>query len=320
MLFLAQSLWWLFPFDRQQLGFSRYGLFTKLRARAHRRNRRRCMVGLLTADTRFPNIIDLHLFWLNERCGGIQFLQNPDCGAVDCVWVFAQDPLTSTARRKIDELLGRLRPGTPIINGPSAYDFFHRADAFAMLAGAGVPVPRSQFDDDRDMGRAVMWKGLGTQSKTVGPEPYNGDKDGYRAFEFIDTRGTDGLHCRYRAFFLLGEVFLSSAFRSQSPIVRYDNVATIDRDWQPSDDLVHHVRKIAAVSGLDFFAADFVRRHGEGPPIFTDINVFPMLKDKDRARRRYGHGHDFDHLRPATGTRSPWEVLEDAVSSATRPR
>jgi hypothetical protein len=136
----------------------------------------------------------------------------------------------------------------------------------------------------------------------------------------VDTRGSDGLHGRYRAFFLLGEVFLGSAFRSRSPIVRYENVVAIDRDWQPSHDLVGHMRKIAEISGLDFFATDFLRRHGEGPPIFTDINVFPMLKDKDRSRRRYGHGHDFDHLRPATGTRSPWEVIEDTVSSAMRSR
>jgi hypothetical protein len=319
MLFLAQTLWWLLPFDRRQLGFSRYGLFTKLTARAHRRSRCRYRAGLFTADTRFPNIIDLHLFWLNERCSRMQFVQNPKRPTLDLAWVFAQDPLTPSRQAEIETLLSRLPPGTPVINKPAAYSFFHRADAFAMLGAAGVPVPRSHFDD-RNIGEPVVWKEIGRQSNTFGPEPYAGERAGYRCFEFVDTRGSDGLHGRYRAFFLLGEVFLGSAFRSRSPIVRYENVVAIDRDWQPSHDLVGHMRKIAEISGLDFFATDFLRRRGEGPPIFSDINVFPMLKDKDRSRRRYGHGHDFDHLRPATGTRSPWEVIEDTVSSAMRSR
>ncbi len=315
MTLLAQSFWWLFPFDREQFGFARHGLFTRVKARQHRRTRRRHHVGLLTGGTRFPNIIDLHLFWLNEKSTEIRFSQNPDPASVDALWIYAQDPLTPAARAGIDGIVAGAPPGTRIINRPAAYDFFHRGDAFARLAAAGVPVPRWQFGAG-DTGLPVMWKGLGTQFSTFGPEPYAGEKEGHAAYEFIDTRGADGLYGRYRAFYLLGEVFLSSAFRSRSPIVRYDNAVAIDRDWRMSDDLVRHVRTIAEISGLDFFAADFIRRNDEGAPIFTDINVFPMLKDKDPVRRRFGHGHDFDNLRPATGQRTPWQVLEDAILSA----
>jgi hypothetical protein len=319
MTFLVQTFWWLLPINRDRMGFSRHGFYSAQRQRVHARARRRYTVGLLTGGTYFPNIIHLHAFWLNERCPDIRFVLDPEPEAADALWVYSQDPLTAAARERIDRALDRARLGALVINRPDAYDFFHREDAFALLDEAGVTVARSRFDDS-DLGLPVVWKGAGTQSSTFGPEPYAGPRKDHRCFEFIDTRGDDGLYARYRIFYFLGDIFYGSLFRSATPIVRYDNAVVIDRHWSMQDELFRSVESIARTSGLDFFAADFVRRHDQGPPIFTDINVFPMLKDKDTMPRRFGYSHDFDNLRPATGRRTPWQVLEDAVGAAAGQR
>lgn len=316
---LAQTFSLLAPVDPARLGFWQHGLFTRHRQIAHRRARRPYTMGLLTGGTRFPNIIDLHAFWLNEKCRSVRFLLDPDPRSADALWVYSQDPMTAAARKGVGLIIDQARPRTLVINGCDAYDFFHREDAFPTLEKAGVPVPRSQFDE-RDLGTPVIWKSIGTQSQTFGPEPYAGERRDFRCLEFIDTRGEDGLYGRYRVFYLLGEIFYSSLFKSKTPIVRYDNAVAIGRDWSMQEELFLPVHRLAEASGLDFFAADFVRRHDRGPPIFTDINVFPMMKDKNAEHRRFGYSHDFDNLRPATGQRTPWQVLEDAVILAARQR
>lgn len=314
---LGQYAWWLAGLDPSSIGFDERGLLTRLRMRRHRTSRRRFHVGLLTGGTRFPNIVDLHLFWLNERCPNVRFSRDGVGGEADMLWVYSQDPLTAAASQDIAERIAAARRGIRVVNAPAAYDFFHREDSFERLERAAVPVPKWRFGPE-DEGRPVMWKATGRQSSTIGPEPYDGERPGWQPLEFIDTRGADGLHGRYRVFFLLGEIFLASAFRSRSPIVRYKNAVKIDRTWQAGEDLYAPVRALATVSGLDFFAADFVRRGDRGPPVFTDVNVFPMLKDKRSPAVRRGRGHDFDALRPATTPETPWQVVERTVAEASR--
>jgi hypothetical protein len=292
-----------------------------LAARGHRNLDREVRVGVLTGGTRFPNIIDLHVFWLNERCRRSRFSINPDTRDVDVLWVYSQDPLTDKARSEIDDAIKAAPCGTVVVNRPEAYDFYHRTDAFQILEARSVPVPRSSFGE-ADIGIPVLWKAEGVQSRLIGPQPYRGPLPGHRPFEFIDVREPTGLYCRYRAVYIFGEVYCGSAFRSGQPIVRYKNAVALDQDWRITADELHHVETIAEVSGLDCFAVDFVRRPDTGQPVFTDINVFPMFKDIEQRPNCFGHRHDFDKLRPVSrGPSSVWEKVDQAMAGvAHRPR
>lgn len=320
--FLMQQFWWATTVPSERLGFNRRGLHTALRTIAHRRLERKVHIGILTGGLVYPNIIDLQAFWMNERLRNCRTSIDPDPETADIFWIYSQDPLPEARRSAISEAIARARPGTPVINRLDAYDFYHRNDAFSLLAAAGVPVPRSQFGAS-DHGLPVIWKPAGLQSKTRGPVPYAGAIQRDRAFEYINVADADGCYWRYRACFVLGDIYAASGFRSADPIVRYRNVNLINRDWMLTENEIGHIRRIAEVSRLDFFTVDFLRRAEDQSPVFVDINVFSMAKDA-YAEGWYGHLHDFDKMRPAGGrTESLWPQLDSRLlemASGSFPR
>ena len=320
--FLVQQFWWALRVPADRMGYDRRGLHTALKQRAHTKLDREVHIGLLTGGLRFPNIIALHAYWANERFEHCRVSVDPDPYTADVLWVYSQDPLRADRRRSVEEAIAQARPGTPIINHPQAYDFYHAEDAFARLEAAGVPVPRSRFGP-ADHGVRVIWKPVGVQSATRGPVAYEGDIAGERPFEYLDVTEQGGVSSRYRACYFLGEVFAASCMRAREPIVRYRNAVEIDATWLLTEVEVGHIKRIAEVSGLDFFTVDFLRRPPDKAPTFVDINSFTMFKDASPPGH-YGHRHDFDRLRPADGgPKGAWRGVErqilELVRSARKP-
>lgn len=318
--FLVQQFWWALRVPADRMGYDRRGLYTALKSRAHARLEREVHIGLLTGGLRFPNIIGLHAYWANEQLKRCRVSVDPEPSTADVLWIYSQDPLPPERRCRIEDAIARARPGTPVINRPETYDFYHAEDAFLRLEAAGVPVPRSTFGAV-DHGVKVIWKPVGMQSTTRGPVSYEGDIDGERAFEYLDIAEADRGFSRYRACYFLGEVFAASCMRADEPIVRYRNAREIDATWLLTSAEIGHIRRIAAVSGLDFFTVDFLRRPQDQSPVFVDINSFTMLKDSSPPGY-YGHQHDFDSMRPADGgPRGAWRGVEQRILDLiSRPR
>jgi hypothetical protein len=314
---LVQQFWWALRVPADRMGYDRRGLHTALKVRAHARLDREVHIGLLTGGLRFPNIIDLHAYWANERLERCRVSVDPDPSTADVLWIYSQDPLPPDRLRSIKDAIARARPGTPVINGPEAYDFYHAEDAFRRLEAAGVPVPRSRFGP-ADHGVKVIWKPVGVQSTTRGPVAYEGDIAGERPFEYLDVAEADGGFARYRACYFLGEVFAASCMRADEPIVRYRNARKIDATWLLTPAEIGHIRRIAEVSGLDFFTVDFLRRPADQSPVFVDINSFTMFKDSSPPGH-YGHRHDFDRLRPVDGgPKGAWRGVEQRILDLVR--
>jgi hypothetical protein len=322
--FLAQQLWWLFGIDPVRMGFQRKGLWTRRAIRAHLRLEREFHVGVVTDGVSRPNIVGLHVFWLNRHCRRTRFSIDPDPASADALWIYAQDPLGDASRALIADKIGRAPSGVTVFNRLEAYDFYHRTDCFELLAQSGVPVPRSAFMES-DIGMSVLWKPVGSHSTALEPQPYRAPRPGFRPFEFIDVRDEKGLYRRYRAIYLFGRIYQASAFTAREPVVRYANAVEIDRQWLMTEEEAQHVATIAEVSGLDFFAVDYLRRKEDGRPVFTDVNSFPVLKDIPSESDRYGYWHDFDNVRPhrrgAEKPMTPWQWIDETiVESVSRRR
>jgi hypothetical protein len=310
--FVGQSFWWAADIPDERMGFYAPGAWTRLRQRRHRKLQRPFHLGLLTAGFKFTNIIELHAFWLNERLKSFRTSIDPDPATVDIFWVYSQDPLPPDRRSRIEASLRDARPGTPVINPPDVFDAYHQPDIFAKLSAAGVAVPRSAFGPE-DIGLPVVFKPEGKQSQVIGPVPWDGPRPGMRPFEFVETRGEDGLYRRYRAAYILGRVYAGACQASSEPVVRAQNRSG-DHVWQLTSEEAEQLKTTAAITGLDFFAADLLRPSGGAPSVLTDINSFPMLKERDLRPGYYGHGHDFSVLRPADSDGiSAWDWLETAL-------
>lgn len=308
--FLAQNFASAF-LPRDRFGYSSRGLWTMARHARHRWLDRPFHLGLLTGGLRLRNITELHAFWLNEKLESFRVSIDPAPRTADIFWVFSQDPLEGDRRSRIGATLAAMRPGTPVINPPSVFDAYHDPDIFQRLEEAGISVPRRDFGAG-DIGKPVILKPVGKQSKTIGPLPWAGPVAGMRAFEFLETRGADGLYKRYRAFYVLGRLFAGSRQESTEPIVRAHSRSG-DNSWRLTDVEAKDVRRAARVTGLDFFSADFLRLADGSRSVLTDINSFPMMKERDLRPGHYGHLHDFHVLRPADGDTSAWAWLEAAL-------
>lgn len=233
--------------------------------------------------------------WVNRRSHRFRASVNRDLDQADLFWVNCQDPLAPDVRARLDSILSA-RPGIPVINRPIQYDFYHRDEAFSLLRSAGVSVPREILPGERykDL---VVYKQAGLQAGRKSVEPYDGPRDGYRAFEFLDEPDEDGFYRRYRAFWLAGWIRPSKLYRSRHWNVCLESIHDIAYGFDLTEALRSQVRLLAGVSGLDYFAVDFLVRRATGEPVFTDINVYPRLRalaSTERAVRSLLQVHTFD--------------------------
>lgn len=233
--------------------------------------------------------------WINRRSQIYYASVNRDLDEADLFWVSGQDPLAADARASLEGILSA-RPDVPVINRPDHYDFYHRADAFSLLRSAGVGVPREILPGEQYTG-TVVYKQSGCQSGKKSMEPYDGPRDGYRAFEFLDEPDEEGFYRRYRAFWIAGWIRPSKLYRSRHWNVCLASIHDIAYGFETTGALRRQTRLLAEVSGLDYFAFDFLIRHATGEPAITDINIYPRIRalvSTERAARSPLRVHTFD--------------------------
>ena len=298
------------------------GPLNGVRRARHRLLRRPVRLALLEHSDNGTRFAAPHAFWINQRSRVCVARVNDTRGA-DVVWVFSQDPLPAPARTSLTTAVATA--GTvATINGVETYDAYHRDDAFPRLAAAGVAVPRTAFSDD-DAGRTqVVYKAQWQQPAAKHRAPWTGPVPGYRAFELVDGRGDDGLWRRYRAFWLCGRAWPDVAFASTDWEVTGGTRTAVEA-YELSGPEREQLGLAARTLGLDFFAADFLRRHDDGSPVLVDVNVYPTVVTtfgNDVAGRR-GQWHVWDagpRLVDRPAGQDVWRAFDDVVLELARAR
>jgi hypothetical protein len=301
-----------------------------MRQRKHKKSRKQvhiCFLDYLTEGGRQTKFTE---FWINERSRLCSASMNDGIENADVVWTYCKDPIPPNKKGRLLEVLKRARPGTPVINHPEVYNSYHEERAFKALAEAGVRVPRSEFSD-QDVGKTlVIYKTKGRHGHA--PKylsEYGGSKAGYRAFEFVSSRGPEGLNRRYRAYYLLGAIY-PSLLRSSGNWNVYSQTAERTEPYTVRSNEAEQIRLIAKTLGLQYFAVDYLRRSGDDSPVFVDLNVYPDVISKLRELGRkfgyYGRWHTLDSDAPwlslaaetnqagSEGSGRPfWDVFDDAM-------
>jgi len=162
-------------------------------------------------------------------------------------------------------------PHVPVINRPEHYDAYHLPGTFERLREAGVRVP----DPSPAPGTPAVVKGPGQASRKSLVRFEGSLPPAHRAFAYVDARGDDGLHRRYRAFWWLDGVHPGDVLGAESWEVGLKAYAQHHPTFQLTEDEDRQIRRIADVLQLQWFCVDFVRRAGDGAAVFTDINVYP---------------------------------------------
>ncbi|RZS80069.1 hypothetical protein EV189_3549 [Motilibacter rhizosphaerae] len=297
------------------------GPLTALRTAHHRRLDRAYRLCLLEGPSTGPRFSPVTAYWVNERSRVVRAEVDGDPAEADLVWVHAQDPLAPAARAWVERALERVRPGTPVVNPPSAYDSYHLPGTFERLRAAGVRVP----DPEPRVGELAVVKGPGQASRkelrrfdgVLGP--------GERAFAYVDARSRDGLHRRWRAFSWLGTVHAGDVLASRHWEVGLGSLEVHEPVFALSADDEEQVRRVGEVLGLGWFCVDLVRGP-DGLAVVTDVNVYPtpvIAAFVDRRLDCRGRWHFLDT--PARmGLAEPqgrfWARFDDAVVRLLRPR
>ena len=299
------------------------GPVTTARRLRHRLLRRPVRLALLEQSDNGTRFAAPHAFWINQRSRVCVARVNDTRGA-DVVWVLSQDPLPAQAQRSLQCAVdGFSRSVT--INPVEAYDAYHRDDAFERLAAAGVRVPRTRFTED-DIGvTPVVYKAQWQQPSAKHRDVYRGPHDGYRAFEYVDGRGADGLSWRYRAFWLRGRAWPNAAMASPEWEVTGRTRTAVDAGFLLTEHERAQLDLLGSALDLDFYAVDFLRRREDGAPVFVDINVYPTLVDTigNEERGEQGQWHVFD-TRARLGTAAPgegvWREFDEVMLELARAR
>jgi hypothetical protein len=292
---LLQYGWFLSPLDSGKIGYGA-GPLTWLRKRRHATLQRPLHLAIVEDDARGLDFGHLTAYWINERSSLCTASLNSGVEKADIVWFNAQDPLGPAIQCRFLELLDRARPDAKIINHPSRYNAYHEPDLFERLAAAGVNVPRTRFGPT-DLGNtSVVYKQLGMHAASKEARAYDGPRPGHAVYEFIDARGADGRYRRYRAHYLAGAVRPSKLMRCENWNVCLKNNPQVELSFLLTPFEKEQVRRIAEVSGLNFFAVDFLRRSEDNAPFFVDINVYPTVESITHGRDLgyRGRWHTFD--------------------------
>jgi hypothetical protein len=322
----VQWLWFALPVPPERIGYGR-GPLTWLRQSRHRKLRRSVHICLLDYRPEGGRQSKLTEFWINERSRACSASLNEGIEDADVVWVYCKDPIPPHKKGELLRALKRAKPGTPVINHPEVYNAYHQERTFTVLAEAGVNVPRSEFTDE-DIGKTlVVYKTEGRHGHS--PKflsEYTGPRAGYRAFEFVDSRGPEGWHKRYRAYYIFGAVYphflrFSDQWNVHSTTSRRMEAFAVT----PIE--VEQIRLIATTLGLQYFAVDYLRKDSDSP-VFVDINVYPGIPSKlqkiGRKLGYYGQWHQFDDYTRLELSdllkQDGWNVFDEAMLSLLSER
>lgn len=314
-----QWLWFAFNIKKEYIGYDK-GLLTWLRTRRHRKLKRPIHICLLEVYPRGGKFGRFTAFWINERSLVCSVSINEYIENADILWVFSQDPLTENIKKELLQTIKKARPGTPVINHPDVYNSYHEEYTFRALKEAGVNVPRFEFTEN-DIGKAhVLYKLIWEHGSPKFLSLYRGPVKGHRPFEFIDSRGSDGLFRKYRAFYINGLVYHPYLLLSDHWDVRWATKKQVKYTFEIPADEIASLHLIAKTLKIQYFSVDYMRRNSDGRPFFTDINVYPMpIAYAEIARHLgyYGRWHLFDNrLRleiPEFSGRSFWDMFDEAI-------
>ncbi|NHC45209.1 hypothetical protein [Motilibacter aurantiacus] len=269
------------------------GPLTALRRRRQAGLRRPIRLCLLEGPVAGASFGPVTAYWINEHSSVVHAVVDEEPERADVVWVHTQDPVPPAVQDAVRAGLARARPGVPVLNRLESHDAYHRADTFCRLRDAGVSVP----DPEPRPGDLVVVKGPGQASRKElrrldGPLP-----PGHRAFAYVDARGADGLHRRYRAFHFLGVVHATDVIVSTGWEAGLGTLAGHEPVFEMTTQEQEQVQAIGRVLGLDWFCVDFVRRADDGTAVFTDVNVYPTPVVAE-------------FVDAALGTRGRWHFLD----------
>ncbi len=316
-----QWFWFITAVDKRRIGYDR-GLLTLLRVAGHRRSRKRIRLCLLDLHPRRGKFGRFMSFWINENSSVCSASVNEGIEDADAVWIYSQDPLPLETKREIREILRKKKPEAPVMNHPDSYNSYHEEICFDRLRAAGVSVPRSDFSD-ADIGRTyAVYKVLGKHGASKFLGPYRGRIEGYRAFEFCDSRTSDGMFRKYRAFYILGNVIPYHLVFSDCWNVHRETRKRTEYNFDITEREAGSVRLIARTLKIEYFAVDFIRRSQDDLPVFTDINVYPLPIELTETGRELGYFGRWMVLdtRPRLGLPEPhgrsfWSIFDEAMKA-----
>lgn len=318
---LLQWLWFAASVDKQHIGYDK-GPLTWMRVAKHKTLRRHAHLCLLDVYPKGGKFGRFTAFWINERSRICKVTLNEGLEDADIIWVYSQDPLPSDIKQELLLALRKTKESALIINHPDVYNSYHEQESFRKLSEAGVCVPRNEFTDN-DIGKTpVVYKVIGRHGSSKFLSPYEGCVDGYRPFEFIDSRGHEGLYRKYRAFYILGIVSPNH--------VAYSDYWNVHRETRKRTECLfdltsienESIRLIAKTLNLQYFSVDFLRRGSDDNAFFTDINIYPLPIDFTETARERGYFGRWiildNRLRlglPEPLSKPFWDMFDEAVIS-----
>lgn len=316
-----QWFWTVSHVDKRHIGFDR-GLLTWLRVRKHRQLKRRihiCLLDICPGGGKFGRFT---AFWINERSRVCSASVNKRIEDADVLWVYSQDPLPPDSKEELLQMIKKAKEGTPVINHPDVYNSYHEEYAFRALENAGVSVPRSMFTE-RDVGKTlVVYKISGKHWSPKFLSLYRGPIEGHRPFEFIDSKGPDGLYRQHRVLYVAGIIHPNYVAFSHKWNVERTNREHFEYTFEMIPVETESIHLIARVLNIQYFSVDYLRRSSDNLPFFTDINVYPLpidFTETAREFRYYGRWHLADN-RLRLGMSEPsgrpfWEKFDEAMLS-----
>jgi hypothetical protein len=285
---LLQWFWFVSLAHEGHIGHDK-GLFTWVRTYRHKKIRRPVRICLLDVHPKGGKFGKFTAFWINERSRVCSASVNKGIRDADIAWIYSQDPLPLEVKDKLLETLAQCGPSVRVINHPNVYNSYHEDLCFERLDAAGVSVPRSRFRQS-DIGKTyVVYKVKGTHGSTKFKGLYSGPVEGYRPFEFHDSRGPDGLYRKFRAFYVLGDIIPNHVALGRNWNVHRKTKIKTEYIFDLTGPEHRYIELIAKTLNLQYFAVDFLRRTQDDYPLFTDINVYPLPVDFTETARNMGY-------------------------------
>jgi hypothetical protein len=314
-----QWMWFMSNVKKERIGFDK-GPLTWVRAKRHKKLRRPIHICLLDVYPKGGKFGKFTAFWINERSRVCSASVNERIKDADIAWIYSQDPLPVEVKNELLQVLAQCMPATKVINHPDVYNAYHEDFCFAKLEAAGVSVPISRFTEN-DIGEIpVVYKVRGAHGSSKFLALYRGDVEGYRPFEFHDSRGPDGLYRKFRAFYILGNIIPNHLALGDHWNINRKTKKRIEYVFDLTEFERTSIELIAKTLNLQYFSVDFLRRRLDEHPFFTDINVYPLPIDfTETARNKsyFGRWLILDNrlrlgISEPSG-RSFWDLFDEAM-------